>query len=1295
MQFFSIFRHSINEIIWRLQKLILMIVLLHALISLFALAQSSVVVEPIGKENGFLQRNIKTIYQDSRHFLWIGTSDGLYRYDGYEFRAFRFDPFIPGSISGNDIRTINESKGGELWITTTGSGINRYDPITQTFQHFRHGDETPGSISNDDVTAILTDTSGIVWLGTDGGGLNVYNPALNKFNHIMHTPSTKASLSSNRISALLRDKAGNMWVGTFGGGVNYLRFTSNSAENTIDNYTVQHFFAEGEVYEESFIQTLIAALREQKEIAKITRPVNSKTHVARFTITSPTKILITATGLEAPEGLGDYGWIENEEEQTIWEMSPSKTAFISENSLSQLQIDEFLLQPGNYILHYTKSANGYTPNTYEERYLNGIRVFTAENNLSKLWKNEAKFFRRKGLLSNWIYNIYQDSAGHLWVVTHKGISKIIIENQTNAIVQHLSLPGNAVSNTLHFKQLAEGKFAGREGMWLVSRSGGLFFYSNIDGTISPIKLPGHQKTNEVKVTEINVEQDKKIWIGTNSNSLYCLHLQTEAVTSGLKFDHFNIADVNEQSNIDPIISVLFRDHTGVMWIGTQNFGLHKLNRSRQPFHHISSTIDGLNGLNHPEVTSILSTSPNNIWVGTYGGGINILTRTSESGHTFSYRYITKDNSNLQSNFITTLYKDQVGNIWVGTHGAGIALAELHEAEKVHFHHFIHNPLKNNSITGNFVNAIYEDQYGQIWIGTNSGLNQFDRLTNRFTRYQHNSTIPASLSDNEVWVIAEDTYNNGSALWVGTKNGGLNKFNRPKNNFIHFYTDIENPHSLNSPSILSIYEDAFKRLWIGTYGGGLNLFDHESENFTYFTERDGLANNLIFAILEDNQHHLWLSTNKGLSMFMVEEKRFRNFDISDGLQTNEFKLGAAAKIAKGELWFGSVNGITFFQPDSIANNPHPPKIQFLHLTIMGKDKTSRLLEAALKQKSLYLNYTDDIVSIEVSALDFNNPSKNRYAYKLEGLHQDWINNGNRRYFNFINLPTGNYRLWVSGSNNDGLWNRQGVYVDIVVMPPFWQTWWFISITVILLLAAAWLVANWRIKQRLQHLLEIEQIRLQENEKVRAKAAHDFHDELGHKLTKIALFSEIIKRQMPNAAPEINEYLQRIQDTSKSLTSGMRDFVWTLDPNKDSLYEVLIRLKDFGDELFDKTGISFSVSGLTESFQTIRMSTDMRRHITLIFKEAMNNSLKHSGAKNILLSVKTLNDLLIIELIDDGKGIEGLLGSEATIPNGQPLPTDFRGNGLRNMVLRAQKIQANICLFPHQPNGSIVKLTIKIT
>ncbi|MCB0270223.1 MAG: histidine kinase, partial [Calditrichaeota bacterium] len=455
---------------------------------------------------------------------------------------------------------------------------------------------------------------------------------------------------------------------------------------------------------------------------------------------------------------------------------------------------------------------------------------------------------------------------------------------------------------------------------------------------------------------------------------------------------------------------------------------------------------------NPVVTAIMEDRDERIWIGTYGGGINILTRDGTAPGGFRFSHLRSGKNGLASDFITSLFQDQSGNIWVGTHGAGLAQLRETDDGQISFLHYRFNPLKSNSISGDFVNTIYEDQYGQLWIGTNSGLNQLDRLTRRFTRYRHNANDPFSLSDNEIWAIYEDSYSQGRSLWIGTRNGGINKFDRQNYSFIRYNREFDNPHSLNNPAVLSIYEDSAGRLWFGTYSGGLNRFDHETQQFTFFTERDGLANNMIFGILEDRENNLWLSTNKGITKFSPQRKSFQNFDANDGLQADEFRAGAYYQTRRGEMLFGGINGVSMFYPDSVRMNPHLPGMQFTQFTVMGEDQTTILNQAAASDEPIELSYQQDIVSFEFAALDFNNPAKNRYAYKLEGLHDDWIDNGNRRFVSFPNLPSGSYVLRVKGSNNDGVWNESGISVKLIVTPPFWQRWWFIALAIIFASAA---------------------------------------------------------------------------------------------------------------------------------------------------------------------------------------------------------------------------------------------------
>ena len=455
------------------------------------------------------------------------------------------------------------------------------------------------------------------------------------------------------------------------------------------------------------------------------------------------------------------------------------------------------------------------------------------------------------------------------------------------------------------------------------------------------------------------------------------------------------------------------------------------------------------------------------------------------------------------------------------------------------------------------------------------------------------------------------------------------------------------------------------------------------------ERDGLANNMIYGILEDPRGHLWLSTNKGLSRFDPASLTFKNYDVYDGLQANEFNAGAYCLSRSGEMFFGGVNGMNSFFPDSIQANTYVPPLAITSFSIFGRPQQRLLSEAVFHKQPIRLSYDQNFISFEFSALDYTNPGKNRYAYKLEGFDENWIDCYDRRFISFTNLAPGEYVFRVKGTNSDGVWNEQGSGVAIIITPPFWKTWWFVSICTALLLLVTYAAHQSWVKSRLKRLLEIEQIRQQENERVRAKAAHDFHDELGHKITKISLFSEILKRSVSQGPPEISDYLTRIGDTAKSLSGGMRDFIWTLNPDKDSLQEVLVRLKDFGDDLFDKTGIDFRVSGITPEMEYIRLSTDWRRHLTLMFKEAMTNALKHAGCNNVTLEVAIPGNRLKITLSDDGKG----LPADKLNPNGRDegyeqnvLSKASVGNGLNNIRFRARQIGGTVSFRPAEPHGT---------
>ena len=238
----------------------------------------------------------------------------------------------------------------------------------------------------------------------------------------------------------------------------------------------------------------------------------------------------------------------------------------------------------------------------------------------------------------------------------------------------------------------------------------------------------------------------------------------------------------------------------------------------------------------------------------------------------------------------------------------------------------------------------------------------------------------------------------------------------------------------------IFEDPYGILWIGTFGGGLNCFDRATHSFSHYNEKDGLPDDTVYGILADPSGDLWLSTNKGLSKFDPRTKKFRNYDISDGLQGDQFNPGAYFQSKDGEMFFGGTQGLNAFYPYRVVDNPIPPS-----LVITAFQKFNQTVQTDLpSNETIQLSYRDTFISFEFAALDFNAPGKNQYAYKLDGVDQDWVYAGTRRYASYTNLRGGNYTFQVKASNNDGVWNSEGTALRIHITPPFWQTWWFIGI-----------------------------------------------------------------------------------------------------------------------------------------------------------------------------------------------------------------------------------------------------------
>jgi signal transduction histidine kinase/ligand-binding sensor domain-containing protein/DNA-binding response OmpR family regulator len=622
-----------------------------------------------------------------------------------------------------------------------------------------------------------------------------------------------------------------------------------------------------------------------------------------------------------------------------------------------------------------------------------------------------------------IWDVKEDDRGMLWLATSVGVN--MLNPETGKAIRYTHNPNN--ESSLSHNQARCLYIDNDQTIWVGTAL-------SLDKLDSNLKYFSHFKfpVENIKRNSINrIYQDSHgyLWIGTHIGGLIKFDIETE-----------NYIQLRHDPNDDLTIGYndirdIYEDHSLNLWIATRGGGVNKLNLNPKPFQSIKNNPKNLNSLSNNRVKSMIEDKDGNFWIGTdVGGGLDFYDRAKNK---FQQYYHENGNKNsIASNDISALLEDKNGNIWIGTDGNGISVLDRKTGK---FEHFSSNR-NSSSLSTNEVWKIYQDKDGIVWVGTNNGLNKFINSKEGFVRYFHVQGDTNSLTDNCVWEIYHDSEN---YLWIGTDNG-LNRYNRELNTFDQFRNNPNDSCSLGFNTVFSIYEDNNNELWIGT-ANGMNLFNRDMEKFRCFKKEFDLVGNAIFGILEDDNNNLWLSTVNGLSKFNKETFKYRSYDIFDGLQNNDYSKGAYHKTKKGELAFGGVNGVTIFYPDSIIDNDYIPPIVLTDFQIYNKSVEIK----DGKNLSKHINYADqiilrpedDVISFSFAALDFTKPEKNRYKYFLENFDKDWNYVKNRRFASYTNIPAGKYTLHVKASNNDNIWNNEGVSVEVIKNPPFYETIWF--------------------------------------------------------------------------------------------------------------------------------------------------------------------------------------------------------------------------------------------------------------
>ena len=914
-------------------------------------------------------------------------------------------------------------------------------------------------------------------------------------------------------------------------------------------------------------------------------------------------------------------------------------------------------------------------------------------------KSFTNFAQRDGLISNTVYKVIEDREGNIWAATDKGLSKFdgrsfetidiypedhvnsahgLFEDSDGNIWFNSPKGGVSVINDsaiLHFNEangfsnghVSDYKTDAEGNIWISTSQDGLYYFK--DGTFRKVDAPVF---NGNTIYSLFFDKNNKLYIGSQKGIIikegdeftflskhekllmpvYSI-AQDEggalwlAVQSGvLRFSENKVREFKQEHGFtNMVISEIHRDREGTLWFATPGEGVYKY--QGETFTYIGHQYSIAKEL----VFSIARDKKNNYWFGTLGGGIS-----KYNGSTFE-KITVKDG--LSSNNILCSVVDDEGAIWFGTSGGGI------------------NKIKGNSIkvfmaedglASNFIYTVFKDYQGNLWFGSRKGL------------IRHNGNEFETISK-EISCAGALLQRSDSVILIGSYQGVVQYDGKTFSKFL-------NDKIFAQEEILALAEDKNQAIWIGSKGTGICKYNFKNNRISYISQSDGLASNLIYSLLFDDEGNLFVGTEKGIDKISFDSNgkisSIRNFNQNEGFLGVETNQNAVFKDSDGSIIFGSVMGAYRYNPEMDIMNSKEPITHLTNVKLFfdevdwGKytDSTSQWFNIP---QNLVLPHDQNHLIFEFAGSSLKNPDKVRYRYKIKNLDKAWspVVSSNEALYN--NIPPGKYTFMVKASNNDGVWNEEPIILNFEIKPAIWQTWYFYLIVGLFALVILKLLHNYWKNRELGHLLRIEKIKKEETEKIRKKMARDFHDELGNKLASISVSTNILNFKLKEKTPEVSKLIDAIENSSKYLFSGTKDFIWSIDPESDHLNEIFNYVKDFGEEFFGRVNIDFYARNNNPETLGKPLPAGFSRHIVMIFKEAMANILKHAHADAVHLIMEYQEPQFSIILKDNGRGFQ---------------QCSMNGNGLRNMKNRAEEISCSLSVCSKPEGGTKIILAGKI-
>lgn len=688
-------------------------------------------------------------------------------------------------------------------------------------------------------------------------------------------------------------------------------------------------------------------------------------------------------------------------------------------------------------LLYIGTANGL--NLYNDKLEAFERVFYEKQNLGFVNKifvdqegaifictNSGLFVKRKneeGLVQ------LIDGANILDLIEHKkgiywasSILRIIVINSYGEKIKHYGSMLTGSNEKVYLKQNISCLYKDSFGdIWVGTKRNGLFKYDEENDLFKP-KFARHQYNPlEVNIVRaISEDHQNNLWIGTESG----LFIYNRSKDSFQRYSQS--FDKSSKTLNDKAIYSIYPGKEGVMWLGTYFGGVNMVSPREKGFYSLKAD-GGVKSLSGKAISQIIEDKNGKIWIATEDGGINIWDRSED---TFQYLKNIPGKNSLNVDNVHALYEDFDGSIWIGTFLGGL---NKYNPVTGKFRAFAIDP-DESSFSNNMVYAINRDVNETLWIGTQGGLNVFDPVRETYVPF-----MPEIFSGKFIYEIYEE---NSGGLWICIMNSDSLYYYHPVKQELKGYKYGNSDLPPINLGVISALEDSRGRMWFGTVNKGLILLDRATGKFESFTVKEGLPNNYVYGILEDNDNNLWLSTNKGLSKFNIESEKFSNFDISHGLSNNQFNFKSAFENKDGWMFFGTINGLSYFNPDSLILNDIAPDVYFTDFKLFNNSVSitdNSVLDAHIDLvESITLRHEENVITFEFSAINYFSLGNNKYAYYLEGFEDDWNYVGDKKSATYTNLSPGTYTFKVKAANNDGLWSDQVREIDILILPPFWLT-----------------------------------------------------------------------------------------------------------------------------------------------------------------------------------------------------------------------------------------------------------------